>query len=384
MNEELKKALAEMQTGLEGKSKEQIDAEVKAFTEKFNKEIEAQVKELAGVELKSVKETLEGERKTALDAMQKHLDTMDVKLQARKAGEKAGKDNILKAVTDNFDKIKTVNDSKVNIKAVGNMTTANLTGDEPRDYNFDVVMFPGQKVNVSDLAGSIQISGGTYTYTREVTGEGSISTQTEGSSKSQIDYDFLNVDVATDFIAGFARYSKKMRNNLPYLESFIPKALRRDYFKAENVNFNAVLAAAATASTEIITGKTKAEMLINDMAKQENTDYDVQVFVVKPLDYHDILKTPKDDLAAIVTFEGGILRINGIQVLKATWLTANKYFVGDWSRINKINTEGLSLAFSDVEGTNFVTNSITARIESQTALAVEQPTALIYGDFTAI
>jgi len=28
------------------------------------------------------------------------------------------------------------------------MGTANLTGDEPRDYNFDVVKFPNQKANV--------------------------------------------------------------------------------------------------------------------------------------------------------------------------------------------------------------------------------------------
>ena len=101
--------------------------------------------------------------------------------------------------------------------------------------------------------------------------------------------------------------------------------------------------------------------------------------------YHRVflLKTPKDDLAAIVSYEGGVLRLNGIQLLKANWLAANKYYVGDWSRVNKINTEGLSLQFSDVEGTNFVKNNITARIESQTALAVEQPLALIFGDFTA-
>jgi len=43
----------------------------------------------------------------------------------------------------------------------------------------------------------------------------------------------------------------------------------------------------------------------------------------------------------------------------------------------------LSLEFSEQEGTNFVKNNITARIEAQVALAVEQPLALVYGDFTA-
>ena len=82
--------------------------------------------------------------------------------------------------------------------------------------------------------------------------------------------------------------------------------------------------------------------------------------------------------------EGGVMRVNGIPVYQATWVAENKYYVGDWSRVNKIVTEGLSLAFSEEEGSNFVTNSITARIEEQNAIAVEQPSALIYGDFTTV
>ena len=98
----------------------------------------------------------------------------------------------------------------------------------------------------------------------------------------------------------------------------------------------------------------------------------------------DMLKAAKDDLQSAVTYENGLLRVAGIQVFKATWVTANKYFVGDWSRVNKINTEGLSLEFSDSEGTNFVKNMITARIESQTAIVIEQPLAVVLGDFTAV
>jgi HK97 family phage major capsid protein len=126
-------------------------------------------------------------------------------------------------------------------------------------------MIPGQLVNVADLVGSVNISGGTYTFPREGAGEGSIATQTEGSSKAQRDYDFTMVDVNTDFIAGFTRYSKKMANNLPFLTSFIPNALRRDYFIAENSAFNTVLAGAATASSQVITDKNKIEMLINGL-----------------------------------------------------------------------------------------------------------------------
>lgn len=387
MNElEVKDALKALSTSLEGKSKQEIKSAVDAF--------EAKNKEFMTAEIKSAVDAVEAKSKEVADAMQKHLDTLDVKLQAKDKQEAGKGDVIQKAINANFDSIKNVENGsvkqfKTEVKAVGDMTTANLSGDEPRDYNFDVVMFPNQKVNVSDLVGMVNISGGTYTFTREVAGEGSISDQTEGSAKSQIDYDFLNVDVATNFLAGFARYSKKMRNNLPYLQSFIPKALRRDYAKAENSAFNTVLTAEATASTEVIAGQNKVEMLIAEIAKLDGLDRDVNAIALTPADYWDIMITEKSTgagygLPGVVTQDGGVLRINGIPLVKATWVAADKYYVADWSRINKIVTEGLSLAFSEEDSDNFVKNMITARIESQIALAVEDKLSIVLGDFTAV
>ncbi len=375
---ELKEQLEALQLKLEGKSQVEVKNAIEAFETKNKEVIELAVK------------AVQDEMQVKLDAIQAHADKLDVKLQEKSKKEASGGDALKAVITENYETISKVRKgAAVQVKAVGDMGTGNLTGDEPRDYNFDVVMFPNQKVNVSDLVGNVMINGGTYTFTREVTGEGSISDQTEGSSKSQIDYDFLNVDVATNFLAGFARYSKKMKNNLPYLESFIPRVLRRDYAKAENAAFNTVLIAQATASTQIITGKNKIEMLINDVARLDGLDRDVNAIVVTPADYWDILITEKSTgagygLPGIVSLEGGVLRINGIPLVKATWMTANKYFVADWSRINKVTTEGLSLDFSEEEGTNFVKNQVTARIEAQVALAVEDKLAILYGDFTAV
>ena len=374
---ELKEQLEALTLKLEGKSKDEVKNAIEAFETK-NKEVIAQ-------EVKAVKDELE----TQLKAVQDHADKLDVKLQEKGKKDAANGDSVKAAITENIDKIQTVKKGQsVQVKTVGDMVTGNLSGDEPRDYNFDVVMFPNQKVNVADLTGSVPISGGTYTYTRETTSEGSISTQTEGNSKSQIDYDFLNVDVTTDFLAGFARYSKKMKNNLPYLESFVPQALRRDYWKSENSAFYTVIAAAATASTQIITSKNKAEMLMNEVATLDASDYEANAIVVTSADYHSILQIEKSTGAGYglpfgFTYDGGVLRCLGIPVVKANWIAANKYLVGDWSRINKVVTEGLSLDFSEEEGTNFVKNNITARIEAQVAIAVEQPAALILGDFTA-
>lgn len=385
---ELKDALAEMQKGLENKSASQIADEIKAFETKYDALVEKKAGEIVGKELKEMRDSLDKE----LKAMQDHADKLDAAMQSKVASLAPAGDELKDLITENFNEIKTVSrGNKVNIetKAVGNMTLGNnLTGDQPRDYSMVVAMVPGQQLNFADLVQPIVISGGTYTFPRESGSEGAIGTQTEGSDKSQIDYDITMVDANTDFIAGFAVYSKKMANNLPFLESFLPQALRRDYWKQENSTFNTALAAAVTASSQVITGKNKVEMLINELATLEAANFMPNVMVVGPADFYSILTTEKSSgagygLPGVVTFSGGQMAINGIPVVKANWLAANKYYVGDFTRVKKIITEGLSVEFSNSDEDNFRKNNITARVEAQVTIAVERTDAIIYGDFTA-
>lgn len=390
MNEELKKALDELATKLEGKSKDATAQAVKDFETKYADLIAVEQKKNED-DLAEMKEEMIKDFDVKLKIVQDHADKLDVRLQG-KTVNKENVDQLKKLITDNFDQIKTVRvgaSVKVDTKAVANMTLGTaLTGDQPRDYNFNVVTIPGQLLNVSDIVGMVNITGGTYTFPRETGGEGAIAVQTEGNDKAQVDYDLAMIDVNTDFIAGFAVYSKKMANNLPFLESWLPSALRRDYAIAENTVFNTELASEATASSQIITGQNKVEMLIAEISTLEEANFGANGIVVKPSDFWDILITEKSTgagygLPGVVSLDGGQLRINGIPIYRANWVATNKYYVGDWSRINKIVTEGLSLDFSEHDEDNFRKNNITARIESQVALAVEQPTAIIIGDFTA-
>ena len=378
---ELKEQLEALTLKLEGKTANEVKSAIEAFEVKHKEAIEAQVKE--------AKEDLENQ----LKAVQNHANALDAKLKEAHKKEVAQGDVIKGMINENFESIKDVRKGKsVEVKAVGDMTLGtNLTGDQPRDYNFDVVMKPGQKVDVADLVGSVSISGGTYTFVREGLSEGSIGApSSEGATKNQIDYDFAMIDVNTDFIAGYSRYSKKMRNNLPFLESFLPQALRRDYAKAENAAFNAVLEAEASASTLVAASfDTKAEQLIKEISLLQSSDFDVNGIVVSPAAWYDIQVSEKSTGAGygfpgIVTMDSGVMRINGIPVYQATWLSDDDdYYVGDWSRVKQVITEGLSLEFSESDGDNFKQNMISSRIEKQCALAVEQPDAIVFGNLAA-
>ncbi|MCP5006093.1 MAG: phage major capsid protein, partial [Planctomycetes bacterium] len=305
---------------------------------------------------------------------------------------KTATDAIKEGIKENFESISKVSkgrNASFEIKAVGNMVLANITGDEERDFSNVVAKVPNQKVAFSDLIGTIPIEGGTYTFPRESAGEGAIATQTEGSDKAQRDYDFVHVDVATDFIAGFAVYSKKMANNARYLEGFLPNALRRDYIKSESGIFNTALAAAATASSQVITLNTMVGMIHGEIAALDALDFNTNAIVVTPADYHTLLQFEKSTGAGYglplgwTVDASGVIRCLGVPMVKANWLAANKYYVGDWSTISKVVTEGLSVEFSNSDEDNFRKNNITARVEAQVGLAIHRPDAVIYGDFTA-
>lgn len=378
---ELQAELKNMADGLEGKSKQEIKDALESFEAKNKEVIDNQVKE--------VKDELEAKLKEVQD----YANTLDVKMQEKSKKESKSVDTVKAIIVDGYENIKNVVKSgKVYIesKAVGNMTlSASLTGDQPRTFSNVVATIPDQILNFSDLVGVINIGNGTYTFPRRTTSEGAAATQVEGADKGQLDYDLSMIDVNTDFIAGFCVYSRKMANNLPFLESFLPGELRRSYFDGENSVFNTALAAAATASTQVITGKNKIEMLMNEVATLAGSNWSTDGIVVSPADYNSILQTEVSTgagygLPGVVTLVNGRLAINGIPLFQANFLAANKYYVGNWSTIKKVVTEGLSLQFSTEDEDNFRKNNITARIEAQVGLAIHRPDAIIYGDFTAI
>lgn len=395
--DEFKKSLVELEEKLKADN-------TKANEEMIEKAIEAlSIDEKLKDSSDEVKGLVNNLIAEAEEKLQKNFNEFSAKLnekQFTKNQKEAGYHANMKGlIKDQFEKIAVTKDKKTEVsfsgeetKAVANMLTTgdHVTGDYIRDYNRNVITLPGDRVNVADLVPSVTIDGGTYTYIRETGGEGAVATQTEGSNKALVDGDFSHIDLTTDFIAGRTIYSKKMANNLQYLESYLPEALRRKYFLAENANFNSVIAAAATASTNVIASFDNiAELIMADVEDLDVAKYSANGIVMNISDWYSILKTEKSTGAGYglpfgFTYEAAsnTLRCLGIPVFKADWVAATKFYVGDWNMIERVITEGLSLEFSSQE--RFSLNEIVARIEAQVGLAVKQPASIIIGDTDAV
>jgi HK97 family phage major capsid protein len=273
----------------------------------------------------------------------------------------------------------------MNLKAVGNMLlSSNLTGDSVATYNQQQAILPSQKLNFRDLIPTVQSATGTFVTYKESGSEGAIAAQTEGASKGQIDYDLTEVKTVNAYIAGFATFSKQMMRSLPFIEQTLTRMLIRDFFKAENASFFGTVSGAATGSTTV-TATDDVEEIIQLIGNQKSANFNASYALVSPTQMARLIintynKGYYAGAGAVILNGAGGLTIFGTPVFEASWVTDDKVLIFDRDYLERVEVEGLNVTFSYENGTNFVQNLVTARIECYEAINLMLPTAAIYAD----
>ncbi len=273
----------------------------------------------------------------------------------------------------------------MNLKAVGNMLlSANLTGDSVATYSQRQAILPGQALNFRDLMPSVSSATGTYVTYKESGSEGSISAQTEGNSKSQIDYDLTEVKTVNSYIAGFATFSKQMMKSLPFIESTLTRMMLRDFFKAENAAFFSTVSGAATGSTTV-TATNDVEQIVELIANQKTANFKSSYALVSPAQMARLIiatfaKGYYAGAGAIILNGAGGVTIWGTPVLEASWVTDDKVLIIDADYLERVEVEGLNVTFSYENSDNFVKNLVTARVEAYEAVNLMLPTSAIFSD----
>ncbi len=236
----------------------------------------------------------------------------------------------------------------IDLKSVGTMTLGNnLSGDGVATYNQRQGLVPAQKINMRDLIPTAVSPTGLYVTYRETGTEGSIGIQTEGNAKSQIDYDLTEVKVVSDYIAGFARFSKQMMFQLPFLQNTLQRMLLRDFYKKENSTFFTAVSTAATGSTTT-SASVDAEQLVDWIANQLDANFEASFALVSYAQWADLLKTKPTDYSVpggVIIDPNGNIRIAGVPVIGASWVTNDKALIVDASYLERVETEGFPPAF---------------------------------------
>lgn len=376
---ELKQAIEQIAT---------LDSNVKAVLE------EAKVVKQANDDLKVKVDQLNAEltKKGAdLEAMQGEVTQLREKqgniVTKQNSKNLTMKESILLAVAENWDAFKnrkSMEEVKMKLKAVGDMSAANnLTGNVVATYDLDVAVRGRRLLHVRDLIPTVASGTGYFKYYRQNTpvGEGNFASNGVGNTKAQLDYDLTEVIVTTSYIAGYSRVPKEMSQDLPYISTFVPNELQEDFLRTESDLFAATIQANSTAAPAA--GANFAESLINCLATLAKNDRAANGIVVNPDGWANILKTKPNDYSVpggVVISPTGEILIGGVPLFQANWVgLTGKAMVADWTQIYRVETDPLSLASSDVEGNNFVQNKVTYRLECREAITVRRTEAVVYG-----
>ncbi len=281
-------------------------------------------------------------------------------------------------------------DVELEIKAVGDFSTANVTGGNRYGQVFapDIIMTPSRKVHMDEiLPGGTIGPGNSFTFMREVgVGEGNIAPVAEGAMKPQFDLDLEESTVQVETIAGWMRVTRKAMSNIPgfisYLQRKLPQKFRNVldqqilYGSGTTPNLKGILTAGNfTASTATIS-LSLVEKIILDVSRLEDAfERDANFIAMRPSAYYSFFLNKASgsgeyDLPQGVTIVGGRLSFLGIPAYPTTALSATDYIVGDMEGAQLLTQESMRIEFFEQDGTNVRENKVTVRIEGNFALPV--------------
>jgi HK97 family phage major capsid protein len=288
-------------------------------------------------------------------------------------------------VAENFDAIKSETPFN-SAKTVGTMTLGNnLTGTSQISYTDNPILRSFYNPHLYDVFRIIPTATGNVTFPRGNTaiGEGSFGTQTEGNAKAQVDYDVTMVNTSLSFIAGYAKVSRQMLQDLPFLQAYLSQSLLEDWNRAVNNSFMSTITASATAGSTSATPV--AERVIDYTAQhlalglgQPNlilTTHAVWASILKTQPTNGSYGVP----GGITIGANGETRIIGIPVVPHSQIVSGKIYVMNTNAFAIAQASGLAVRSTEFDQDDFVKNLVTYRAEARVGLLSFQPTAAIYG-----
>ena len=384
--------LKAFETALESKLAEQ-KAEVASVTEKASKAFDSKVEQ--------INEQMEKSNKTLAEALNEVKEAkaafgkLSAKAEQKVAVSYADHVNIIKseigaAIEKGWNEIKAAARSNgkgfsadIDLKQVGVMTIGNnLTGSVYTSYVDNPALRSFVNPHLRSVFNIIPVSTGSVSFPRGNTpvGEGSFGKQTEGSAKPQVDYDVTVVNTALSFIAGYAKVSRQMIDDLPFLQAYLQQSLIEDFQKAEDTYYLNAIASSATAGSSA--GTNTAEKFIDYVAQLGALNWTPNLALTTHAGWAGLLKTKPSDYSlpgGMVIDTNGNVRIVGVPVIPHSLVTASKIYVMDTTKFAIAQQSGLAVRSTEFDQDDFIKNLITFRAEARCELLQFQPSAAIYG-----
>lgn len=290
-------------------------------------------------------------------------------------------------IKQNYDAIKSESFKEpLKVKDAGTMTLGNnLTGTSVISYVENTFMRSiKSNPRLLEIFRIIPTATGNVTFPRgnDPVGEGSFGAQTEGDAKALIDYDVTMVNTAVPFIAGRAKVSRQMLQDLPFLQAYLSMSLMEDFNQAVNTRFLNTIATNATAAS--VSGTYTSERFVQAIGQHGALGLGMPNLILTTwTGWTQMLNTKPSDFsvpAATAIDANGNVRVAGVQVVPHIQVTAGRFYTINTDAFAIAQASPFQIRSTEFNNDDFDKNLISYRAEARLELLSFQPKSAVYGN----
>lgn len=344
----------------------EVKGEVKALSEKF-KELQGEMTELAQ---KSVQAYKDGNGKP-LSAAEEFVKS------------------------EQFKQLVAGNTQRVRMELKNTVTSGSTT------------VFPDQKpgvipgdflpLTIRQVLPSISVSGNMVNALREASWTNSANFIAQATAKPESDITFEQYNVPIETVAHWLKISNQLLSDAPAVVSYIETRLRDGLdqkIDAQLLNGNGTapnLSGLTDSGNHVVYSPTSDDLLVDAINRSKYqlwaTGNMPDTVIVNPADWGAMERTREG--AATGAYLYGMPGMNagmnpfGLRVVLSNNMLAGKFLVGALRTSTMVYNRSGSVIEMGYVNDDFTKNLITIRAESRMGLAVERPSGLRYGSFTA-
>lgn len=401
--EQLKAALAEVESKMGTKAAEQI--------KKHLETAEATLKASNEKELSELKQF----KVDATEKMEANQKWIDEQIKKGKTVEVSGNNfssAFTKAMEEKADMIKgyTKNRQPItfDLKTVGDIGSGNFTvSGTPAFIPGGALWEPGRKPyemrHIRELCRVVPLPAGMDTYViRDAGGEGGPTSVAAAAAKPQIDRDWVKTIIPITKIATYFKIPEEYLADIPWLQDEVgavgvEEVLAKEdtmlltnsaggEFLGLNQTLNSTAYSTPASLSGMFTGSIEAnnyDVLVAAWTQLRILKSVTTGVLLHPQDYAAMILTK--DLNGMYVFGApnqSIPNLFGAPIVPHTAVTSDKFYLGDFNKVKVGVRAGLSVRFYDQNEDDAIKNMVTVVLEERVTVAADRADRIIYGDFS--
>ena len=403
--ENIEQKLSELKTALEAstekKMKEAISAEIKALEAKIPSvdELKTGIEDIKQWQVKKD----EADKKN-----QEALDSLIANGQKRDTKSATFNDALGEALEQKKEDLKSYgkkrNQINIDIKAVGDMGSGNLTTSGTETFAGNTFLGVGRKpynvAHVRDILNVQPITTDSAYVIRDSGGEGGPTAVQMGVAKPQTDRDYVKLIAPVTKIAHYFKIPEEMLADNSWLQNEISSiGLEELFAKEDDLILNQVGAAGLFAGLTTATNSTawaapgslatsidqanNYDVLVAGWTQARNAKVNPNYILCHPSDYaRMVLSKATTGEYVFGAPNVSIPNVFGIPIIPHTAMTSDKFLIGDFSKVKLGQREGVSVRFYDQNEDDAIKNMVTVVIEERITVVAGRADYLYYGDFS--